>query len=321
MRDRMIAAGCALAAVIVIGCAHQAGPVQATVQGCAGAAATAIRQHVTVRSMPAACRGLSPVDLDQSVVDAVHVVAADVPKARMRHRASLASSRLGYLIAAAERAARAAARPGSRSAGRPTAGALGAGHSGGLGVGAAVAALITWLLTAATGGYLLARWAARGGLRRTPSRSAGLPPGVILGHFGLAIGGLLIWIGYLLTDAAALAWLAVGFLLPVAGLGIATLVLSIPETAAANANPAAGGPGPATGPVAGQALPVAGEATPPGGLATPPAGLATAVAGRAIPAGRAVPARTPMPVVIISVHGLLATATLLLVLLAAIAAH
>ena len=296
MRDRMIAAGCVLAAVIMTGCAHQTGPRQATVQGCAGVAVTAIRQHVTVRSMPAACRGLSPVDLDQSVADAVHVVAADVPKARMRHRASLASSRLGYLIAAAERAARAAARPGRRPAGRQTAGALGAGHSGGLGVGAAVAALIAWLLTAATGGYLLVRWAAHGGMRRPPSGSAGLPPAVILGHFGLAIGGLVVWIGYLLTDAPALAWLAVGFLLPVAGLGIATLVLSIPETAAANAHQAAGGAGPAAG------------------------GTGRA-ASRATPIAGPVPARTPMPVVVISVHGLLATATLLLVLLAAIAAH
>jgi hypothetical protein len=112
---------------------------------------------------------------------------------------------------------------------------------------------------------------------------------VILGHFGLAIGGLVVWIGYLLTDAPALAWLAVGFLLPVAGLGIATLVQSIPETAAANAHQAAGGAGRA--------------------------------ASRATPIAGPVPARTPMPVVVISVHGLLATATLLLVLLAAIAAH
>jgi manganese efflux pump family protein len=131
-------------------------------------------------------------------------------------------------------------------------------------------------MTAASGSCLLARWVAHGGMRRARSRSAGLPPAVILGHFGLAIAGLAVWIGYLLSTAAALAWIALGFLLPVVGLGIATLVLSVPETAATSATPIAA------------------------------------------PAG---PARTPMPVLVIAAHGVLAIATLLLVLLAAVAAR
>jgi hypothetical protein len=51
---------------------------------------------------------------------------------------------------------------------------------------------------------------------------------VIAGHFGLALGGLVIWAAYLVAGWAALAWTAVGVLLPVAGLGVATVSIGLP---------------------------------------------------------------------------------------------
>lgn len=83
-----------------------------------------------------------------------------------------------------------------------------------------IAALVTWLLAALVGLYLLRTWIANGGLRRRhaerPSRFA---PGLIFGHGGLAASGLAIWIGYLVAAARPLAWAAFAVLLSVATLG------------------------------------------------------------------------------------------------------
>jgi manganese efflux pump family protein len=104
----------------------------------------------------------------------------------------------------------------------------------------AVAALITWLITAAGGMVMLAAWASRGGARsggrqsvaagaaRTTAGAAGLAvteptrlrPPLVFGHVGLAVVGLVVWIAYLLTDNGSLAWVAFVLLLPVAVLGL-----------------------------------------------------------------------------------------------------
>ena len=47
-------------------------------------------------------------------------------------------------------------------------------------------------------------------------QAAGLPPPIIIGHFAFAVAGLGIWIAFVATDAAALAWIAVG----IGGLGL-----------------------------------------------------------------------------------------------------
>jgi hypothetical protein len=80
----------------------------------------------------------------------------------------------------------------------------------------------------------------------------------------MALVGLGIWIAFLGTGVAALAWVSVGVLILIAGLGMGVLAADLPE------------PG--------------------------------ARAGRR------------MPVIVIGVHGALATTTILLVLLAAIGA-
>jgi len=89
-----------------------------------------------------------------------------------------------------------------------------------------IAALVTWLLTAAGGFYMLATWIAKGGTRSP--RTSHFPPALIFGHFALAVGGLVVWIVYLVVDKVALAWVAFGLLIPVALLGFAMLVRWIP---------------------------------------------------------------------------------------------
>ncbi|WP_433467136.1 hypothetical protein [Spirillospora sp. CA-128828] len=102
-----------------------------------------------------------------------------------------------------------------------------------------IAALVTWLVTALGGFYMLGTWIARGGVRGGNSR---LPVPVIFGHFLLAAAGLVVWIIYLFTDTGALAWTAFGILLPVALLGFVMFArwLTVSRTPSVRA---AGAPG------------------------------------------------------------------------------
>jgi hypothetical protein len=93
------------------------------------------------------------------------------------------------------------------------------------------ATLISWLVTASLGGYMLHTWLARGGLRRERARAGGLPPPLIFGHAGLAISGLLIWAAFVASGARALAWAAVGVLMVTVGLGLSTVTLWTPYPA------------------------------------------------------------------------------------------
>ncbi|TDO51154.1 hypothetical protein EV651_11981 [Kribbella sp. VKM Ac-2571] len=90
----------------------------------------------------------------------------------------------------------------------------------------AVAALITWLITALGGFYLLYTWISKGGPRK-PSTSR-FPPALIFGHFALAAAGLVVWIFYVIVDNDALAWIAFVLLVPVAALGFTMLARWLP---------------------------------------------------------------------------------------------
>ena len=59
-----------------------------------------------------------------------------------------------------------------------------------------IAALITWVITAGFGFFMLIRWATR---RRVPGAETHLPPVRVFSHFGLAAAGLVVWIIYLVT--------------------------------------------------------------------------------------------------------------------------
>jgi hypothetical protein len=128
--------------------------------------------------------------------------------------------------------------------------------------------LITWLIDAGSGGYMLRTWIARGGLRRQRA-SDRLAPRVVFGHFGMATTGLLVWLSYLATGWIVLAWLAVGLLMLVIGLGVSTVTVWTPfpahradaESAGEGAAWDAGEAGPDASPGAGAgASPDAGEA-------------------------------------------------------------
>ncbi|WP_327575937.1 MULTISPECIES: hypothetical protein [unclassified Streptomyces] len=100
-----------------------------------------------------------------------------------------------------------------------------------------IAALITWLITALGGFYMLGTWLSRGGAKAGNSR---LPVPVISGHFALAAVGLVVWIIYVITDEDALAWTAFGLLVPVALLGFAMLARWLPVHRARSAAAAPG---------------------------------------------------------------------------------
>jgi hypothetical protein len=130
-----------------------------------------------------------------------------------------------------------------------------------------IATLLCWVFTASLGGYMLRGLIAHDGLRRQLSVRDGLHPGVLVGHFSLALTGLVTWVCYLITAAEPVAWLAVGLLVPGIGLGITTVTLWTPyprSPTPVQFGPRPPGPAPAGPPPAGQA--------PPPGQAPPVAG-------------------------------------------------
>ena len=190
--------------------------------------------------------------------------------------------------------------------------------------GLGIAALSTWIVDAVSGAYMLATWISRGGLRRQRA-SDPLAPRVVFTHFGLASTGLLVWISFLITHWIVLAWLAVGLLMLVIGLGISTVTLWTPF-------PAHRGPDAQTDP--GAAPPAAPEE----GLAgrVTDETLARALTDEAllarlidnvvasVPANPSRPERKPRPhlaTIVPAGHGLAAIATFLLALMTAASAR
>src|ERR1700744_2417899 len=93
------------------------------------------------------------------------------------------------------------------------------------------ATLISWLVTASLGAFMLRTWLARGGLRKERGKAGGLPPPLIFGHAAAAPAGLLAWAAFLASGARPLAWAAVGLLMVAVGLGLCTVTLWTPYTA------------------------------------------------------------------------------------------
>jgi hypothetical protein len=92
----------------------------------------------------------------------------------------------------------------------------------------AIATLVTWLLTAGIGAFMLRTWIARGGPRMHRAGADRLPPMVVYGHASLALTGLTVWISYVATGLAALAWAGACLLMPVIGLGAAMVTVWTP---------------------------------------------------------------------------------------------
>ncbi len=283
------------AALPAAGCtAGRPATSQATVAACYAFAVQALDQHATVTSVPAACTGLTHEQINQAVDRAIRAVVGPHRKAVARRLAHQEAAYLSYLVtvvpphAPAPRVA-SPATPSSR-------------------VPLELAALAAWVVTVAAGSWLLAGWIAKGGLRRGYARVAGVPRAVIVGHFTLALTGLGIWVAFLATGVPALAWVSVAVVLSVAGLGMATLAGGLPEQRRPSGDPLEQG-----APLEPQAATTANPA--PGG---PGAGSRSAGSAQARTAAVVVPAGRPLPV--IALHGALASATILLVVLAAIGA-
>jgi len=261
--------------------AGPAAPYQPTAGTCYAFAVRAIQRHVAVTAVPGACAGLSREQVNQAAARAITDLTAGHPKAVARRLARQDGGYLAGLVSTIP-APRLPAPAGQATApARPAAG---------LPLG--LAALASWVLTAAAGTYLLAGWLAErlrggraarrrgghlgdtrrgGGLRRGRGRAgrgrtAGSATGFIVGHFGLALTGLLLWIAFVVTGLAALAWIAVVLVVIIASLGMAVLAAALPE---------------------------------------PSRDTAAAAQQR-------------VPVTVIAIHGMLATLTILLVVLAAL---
>ena len=172
----------------------------------------AIHRHVTVTALPAACRGLSQLEVNAAVDRALQAAAAGVRgKAGQRRVIARDSPYLASLIHAVPAPSQpAVAAPQS---GPPSRAAL------------SLAALAAWLVTVGLGMSMMARWITR--TRRRGARPGhGRGPVLNFTHFGLAFISLLAWISYLATSLTGLAWAACGLLLPVAGLGMALVFLT-----------------------------------------------------------------------------------------------
>jgi hypothetical protein len=268
-------AGVMLAGLVAAGCTHQsASPRRASVESCVQFGISAIKRHVTVISVPPACQGLTRAQVNFAVGSALHAMADSAHgKARQRKRAGKLSPFLAHLVTTVpeQRSRPPASAPAARQASRTTLGLV---------------ALFTWLITVGLGSWMMARWIAHGGLRRARAGQARLPPSMIFAHFGLAVTGLLAWIVYLVTGLTSVAWSACVLLLPVAGLGIALVILSLPERSLAASTISAA-----------QAVPVGAASGP---LRDDPP-----------------QARHP-PALIVAAHGVFAVATILFALLAAL---
>jgi hypothetical protein len=200
--------------------------------------------------------------------------------------------------------------------------ALADGDTGGHGNRAlTVSALVCWLLTASIGGFMLTRLVTTGGVRQQRANREGLSPLVLFWHFSLALSGLALWVVYVITGWPPLAWAAVALLGPVAGLGLSTVTLWTPY-------PTPGGPGPAGGRLAAPSEDMITGRITDATLtrALTDEALASALVEEVLAGVRADPAqrrrRGPkgqLSALVPAAHGMLAIATILLAVLAAVA--
>jgi hypothetical protein len=216
----MLVTGAVLAGAVLAGCSSQPAVTQGSVTSCYQFAARAIQHHVTATARPAACQGLSQLQVNVAVSRALRAAAAGVrgkgPQRQVITRDSPYVASLIHAVPASSPTAVTA--PQSRPPGQTA---------------LSLAALIAWLVTVGLGLSMMARWLT---LARRPGapRRRGRGPVLNFTHFGLALTGLLAWISYLATGVTGLAWTACGLLLAVASLGM-TLVFLPPATTTATA--------------------------------------------------------------------------------------
>lgn len=298
MRRFVLIVGALFAAMLLAGCAAADGSTAtATVTGCERYAYHAIKTRARVTGMPAACAGLTRADLSQAAGTAIRQASGRGTKSARRKQDGAAYPWVSELFSAPAPAG--TAQPGSLAVtGTGDSGGTGGSRLGGVSEFAVqLAALIAWLATAASGGYLLLRWLLAGGsLRRRTETS--VPPAVLAGHFGFGLAGLAAWAVFMATGWPALAWASVVVLAPVAGLGMGVLALGLPSPRREERDDR--------------------EETP---VRSGETGAGNATATLVAPPAAAVRRGRPrMPVLMIAAHGLFAATVLLLVITATIGA-
>ncbi|HTT51406.1 MAG TPA: hypothetical protein VMH35_08405 [Streptosporangiaceae bacterium] len=159
-----------------------------------------------------------------------------------------------------------------------------------------VAALLTWLMTAAGGLFLLTIWLIEYDREFQSSAATRLPVPVISTHALLAVTGLGFWAIYLLTGADKLSWIAAAILGVVAVLGLSMAVRWIGVYRVYGSHSRR------------HRVPVAAPAGLGGGFGAGYAGQATA----------AIPPERHFPVLVVILHGVFALATIVLVLFTAL---
>jgi hypothetical protein len=95
----------------------------------------------------------------------------------------------------------------------------------------AVAALLSWLATELFGLLMVRSWIAGGGIRaaqRKPPDPDAMSLPILAGHAGLNLAGLLCWVIFVSGGVKPLAWVALGLMAPAIGLGISTVTIWTP---------------------------------------------------------------------------------------------
>jgi len=223
----LVSAGLAAWLVIWLGGSASAasGAVAGTpgsVQACAAYAYAAIERHVPAVPTSPACAGLSGAEVSQAAGNAVRMTLTSGTKAAKRRQA-IAAARWTRAMIAAPAPATSSLSPSAANPGADSPGPGGVGK-----LAADLGALLAWLATAASGGWILIRWLLAGGSLRRTSATA-VPSAVTLGHVSGGALGLLLWALFMATGWAAFAWTALGLLAPVAGLGMSVLLLGLPR--------------------------------------------------------------------------------------------
>jgi hypothetical protein len=168
-----------------------------------------------------------------------------------------------------------------------------------------VIALITWIVTALGGLYLLAIWLIEYDPDFQRAAATRLPVPVVSGHVLFAVGGLVVWVLYLATDMDVFAWATIGVLAFVATFGLTMAVRWIGVYRA--------GPLPAPAAVAVAQPSAAGRTR---DTWTPVQARATVGPGReGRPGELAVPPERHFPLSVVIGHGVFAAVTIVLVLL------
>jgi len=205
------------------GCSSPSAVTEGPGTSCYQFAAQAIQRHVTVAAVPAACQGLSQVEVNVAVSRALRAAAAGV-RGKVRQRKVIA--RDSPYVAGMIRAVPASGPPASVSPSGPPGGPGASPSRPPSREALGLAALAAWLVTAGLGVSMMARW-----IIRARRQGSGQRPVLNFAHLGLALTGLLVWISYLATGVTGLAWAACGLLLAVASLGMALVFLGLASTA------------------------------------------------------------------------------------------